>query len=233
MQRRHHNRIPYYQQTSLQLVDVYIIQAQLLESIRSAYNKVLQYVAEHPKQKHGNLSIMQSRSFKWVRLLALELHRLWAQQPEVQTHFKQLKEPASSKVCELLTDIHVVQTQEVSSIQKGTLISVATSSLLAVESEFSHDSSELLYDLGKLFLVRAPWLVFVSARVGRKSDHNLQMSQLRMYAEAAKLGLPVDANLLIAVMPGPDEWLESAVENELQTYLYSVASQSLEQVFST
>jgi hypothetical protein len=54
-----------------------------------------------------------------------------------------------------------------------------------------------------------------------------------MYAEAAKLGLPVDANLLIAVMPDPDEWPESAAEKELQIYLYSVASQSLEQVFST
>ena len=210
-----------------------ITQAQLLESISSAYNKVLQYVAKPPTQQNGNLSTLQLRSFEWVRLLALELQQLWAQQPGVQTHFKQLKEPASSKVCELLTDIHVVQTREVSSIQKGTLISVATSSLLAVESEFSHDSSELLYDLGKLFMVRAPWLVFVSARVGRKSDQNLQMSQLRMYAEAAKLGLPVDANLLLAIMPGPNEWHESAVEKELQTYLYSGAGQSLEQVFST
>ena len=210
-----------------------ITQAQLLESIRSAYSKVLQYVAEHPDEQFGDLSILQSRSFEWVRLLALELQQLWAQQPGVQTHFKQLKEPASSKVCELLTDIHVVQTREVSSIQKGTLISVATSSLLAVESEFSHDSSELLYDLGKLFLVRAPWLVFVSARVGRKSDQNLQMSQLRMYAEAAKLGLPGGANLLIAVMTDPSKWEKGAAENELLIYLYSIASQSLEQVFST
>ena len=210
-----------------------ITHAQLLESIRSAYNKVLQYVAKPPTQQNGNLSTLQLRSFEWVRLLALELQQLWAQQPGVQTHFKQLKEPASSKVCELLTDIHVVQTKKVSSIQKGTLISVATSSLLAVESEFSHDSSELLYDLGKLFLVRAPWLIFVSSRAGRKPAQDLQTSQLRMYAEAAKLSLPVDANLLFAIMPGPDEWLESAVENELQTYLYSVASQSLEQVFST
>ena len=210
-----------------------ITQAQLLESIRSAYSKVLQYVAEHPDEQFGDLSILQSRSFEWVRLLALELQQLWAQQPGVQTHFKQLKEPASSKVCELLTDIHVVQTKKVSSIQKGTLISVATSSLLAVESEFSHDSSELLYDLGKLFLVRAPWLVFVSARVGRKSDQNLQMSQLRMYAEAAKLGLPGGANLLIAVMTDPSKWEKGAAENELLIYLYSIASQSLEQVFST
>lgn len=210
-----------------------ITQAQLLESIRSAYNKVLQYVAENPKEKHGDLSRLQLRSFKWVSLLALELHQLWMQQPGVQTHFKQLKEPASSKVCELLTDIHVVQTKEVSSIQKGTLISVATSSLLALESEFSHDSSELLYDLGKLFLVRAPWLIFVSARAGRKSDQNLQMSQLRMYAEAAKLGLSVDANLLIAIVTDPDKWDDSATEKELQIYLYSVASQSLELVFST
>lgn len=210
-----------------------ITQAQLLESIRSAYSKVLQYVAKPSTQQNGNLSTLQLRSFEWVRLLALELQQLWAQQPEVQTHFKQLKEPASSKVCELLTDIHVVQTQEVSSIQKGTLISVATSSLLALESEFSHDSSELLYDLGKLFLVRAPWLVFVSARVGRKSDQNLQMSQLRMYAEAAKLGLPVDANLLIAVMPDPAEWVDSAAEKELQIYRYSVPSQSLEPASSS
>ena len=168
-----------------------------------------------------------------MSLLALELQQLWAQQPGVQTHFKQLKEPASSKVCELLTDIHVVQTQEVSSIQKGTLISVATSSLLAVESEFSHNSRELLYDLGKLFLVRAPWLIFVSSRAGRKTDQDLQTSQLRMYAEAAKLGLPGDANLLIAVMPDPDKWPKSAAEKELQIYQYSVASQSLELVFST
>jgi hypothetical protein len=210
-----------------------ITQAQLLESIRSAYNKVLQHAERDSEQQPSNLSILQLRSFEWVRLLALELQQLWAQQPEVQTHFKQLEKPASSKVCELLTDIHVVQTKKVSSIQKGTPIPVATHSLLAVESEFSHDSSELLYDLGKLFLVRAPWLIFVSARVGRKSDQKLQMSQLRMYADAAKLGLPVDANLLIAVIPGPDEWDKGAEEKELQIYLYSVASQSLEQVFST
>jgi len=210
-----------------------ITQAQLLESIRSAYNKVLQYVAEHPEQQTGNLSILQSRSFEWVRLLALELQQLWAQQPEVQTHFKQLRNHAPSKAGELLTDIHVVQTKEVPSIQKGTPIPLATSSLLAVESEFAHDSRELLYDLGKLFMVRAPWLIFVSSRVGSKSDQNLPTSQLEMYAEAAKLGLPVDANLLIAVMPDPDEWPESAAEKELQIYLYSVASQSLEQVFST
>lgn len=210
-----------------------ITQAQLLESIRSAYNKVLQYVAENPKEKHGDLSTLQLRSFKWVSLLALELQQLWAQQPGVQTHFKQLKEPASSKVCELLTDIHVVQTTDVPSIQRGTTIPLATHSLLAVESEFSHNSRELLYDLGKLFLVRAPWLIFVSARVGRESDQNLQMSQLRMYAEAAKSGLPADANLLIAVMTDPDKWDDSATEKELQIYLYYVASQSLEQVFST
>lgn len=168
-----------------------------------------------------------------MRLLALELQQLWAQQPEVQTHFKQLEKSASSKVCELLTDIHVVQTKKVSSIQRGTPIPVVTSSLLAVESEFSHDSSELLYDLGKLFMVRAPWLIFVSARVGSKSDQKLQMSQLRMYAEAAKLGLPVDANLLIAIIPDPDEWPESAAEKELQIHQYSVASQSLERVLFT
>ena len=207
--------------------------AQLLASIRSAYNKVLQYAEGDSEQQHGNLSTLQLRSFAWVRLLALELQQLWAQQPGVMTHFKQLKEPAFSTAGELLTDIHVVQTKKVSSIQRGTLIPVVTSSLLAVESEFSHDSSELLYDLGKLFMVRAPWLIFVSARVGSKSDQKLQMSQLRMYAEAAKLGLPVDSILLIAVIPGPDEWLESAAENELQTYQYSVASQSLELVCST
>mgnify|MGYP000237494314 CR=1 FL=1 len=210
-----------------------ITQAQLLESIRSAYNKVLQYVAENPEQKHGNLSILQLRSFEWVRLLALELQQLWMQQQGVVTCFKQLGNHVPSTAGELLTDIHVVQTKKVSSIQKGTLISVATSSLLAVESEFSHDSSELLYDLGKLFLVRAPWLIFVSSRAGRKPDQNLQTSQLRMYAEAAKLGLPVDANLLIAVMPDPDEWPKSAAEKELQIYQYSGASQSLELVFST
>lgn len=210
-----------------------ITQAQLLESIRSAYNKVLQYVTAHPRDQFGDLSILQSRSFEWVRLLALELQQLWAQQQGVVTCFKQLREQAPKTAGELLTDIHVVQTNEVSSIQKGTLIPVATSSLLAVESEFSHDSSELLYDLGKLFLVRAPWLIFVSARVGRKSDQNLQMSQLRMYADAAKLGLPVDVKLLVAVIPGPDEWDKGAEEKELQIYLYSVASQSLEPVFST
>jgi len=210
-----------------------ITQAQLLESIRSAYNKVLQYVAKPPTQQNGNLSTLQLRSFEWVRLLALELQQLWAQQPGVQTHFKQLKEPASSKVCELLTDIHVVQTRDVPSIQRGTPIPLATHSLLAVESEFSHNSRELLYDLGKLFLVRAPWLIFVSSRAGRKPAQDLQTSQLRMYAEAAKLGLSVDANLLIAVMPDPDEWDKGAEEKELQIYLYSVASQSLEPVFST
>lgn len=210
-----------------------ITQAQLLESIRSAYSKVLQYVAEHPDEQFGDLSILQSRSFEWVRLLALELQQLWMQQQGVVTCFKQLGNHAPLTAGELLTDIHVVQTKKVSSIQKGTLISVATSSLLAVESEFSHDSSELLYDLGKLFLVRAPWLVFVSARVGRKSDQNLQMSQLRMYAEAAKLGLPVDANLLIAVMPDPAEWVDSAAEKELQIYRYSVPSQSLEPASSS
>lgn len=210
-----------------------ITQAQLLESIRSAYNKVLQYVAENPKEKHGDLSRLQLRSFKWVSLLALELHQLWAQQPGVQTHFKQLKEPASSKVCELLTDIHVVQTTDVPSIQRGTPIPLATRSLLAVESEFSHNSRELLYDLGKLFLVRAPWLIFVSARAGSESDQNLPTSQLKMYAEAAKLGLPVDANLLIAVMPDPAEWVDSAAEKELQIYRYSVASQSLEPASSS
>lgn len=210
-----------------------ITQAQLLESIRSAYNKVLQYVAENPKEKHGNLSNLQSRSFEWVRLLALELQQLWAQQQGVVTCFKQLGNHVPSTAGELLTDIHVVQTSEVLSMQRGTPIPFATRSLLAVESEFAHDSRELLYDLGKLFMVRAPWLIFVSSRAGSKSDQNLQTSQLRMYAEAAKLGLPVDANLLFAVMPGPDEWLESAVEKELQIYLYSVAGQSLERVFST
>jgi hypothetical protein len=210
-----------------------ITQAQLLESIRSAYSKVLQYVVEHPNQQTGNLSILQSRSFEWVRLLALELQQHWAQQPGVQTHFKQLESHAPSTAGELLTDIQVVQTKEVPSIQKGTLIPVATSSLLAVESEFAHDSRELLYDLGKLFMVRAPWLIFVSSRAGRKSDQNLPTSQLRMYAEAARLGLPVGANLLIAVMTDPTEWHKGAAENELQTYQYSVSSQSLEQVFST
>jgi hypothetical protein len=210
-----------------------ITQAQLLESIRSAYSKVLQYVAEHPDEQFGDLSILQSRSFEWVRLLALELQQLWMQQQGVVTCFKQLGNHAPLTAGELLTDIHVVQTSEVLSIQRGTPIPFATRSLLAVESEFAHDSRELLYDLGKLFMVRAPWLIFVSSRAGRKSDQNLQMSQLRMYAEAAKLGLPVDANLLLAIMPGPNEWHESAVEKELQTYLYSGAGQSLEQVFST
>ena len=210
-----------------------ITQAQLLESIRSAYNKVLQYVAENPKEKLGDLSTLQLRSFKWVHLLALELQQLWAQQPEVQTHFKQLEKPASSKVCELLTDIHVVETSDVRSIKRGTPIPLSTRSLLAVESEFSHNSRELLYDLGKLFLVRAPWLIFVSSRAGRKPDQDLQTSQLRMYAEAAKLGLLADANLLIAVMPDPDEWPESAAEKELQIFRYSGASESLEQVSST
>lgn len=209
-----------------------ITQAQLLESIRSAYNKVLQYVAENPKEKHGDLSTLQLRSFKWVSLLALELQQLWMQQQGVVTCFKQLGNHAPLTAGELLTDIHVVQTSEVLSIQRGTPIPFATRSLLAVESEFSHNSRELLYDLGKLFLVRAPWLIFVSSRAGRKLDQNLQTFQLRMYAEAAKLGLPVDANLLIAVMPDPDEWDKGAVEKELQTYLYSVASQSLEPVLS-
>ena len=210
-----------------------ITQAQLLESIRSAYNKVLQYVAENPKEKHGDLSTLQWRSFKWVHLLALELQLLWAQQPGVQTHFKQLEEHAPRTAGELLTDIHVVETSDVRSIKRGTPIPLATHSLLAVESEFSHNSRELLYDLGKLFLVRAPWLIFVSSRAGRKTDQDLQTSQLRMYAEAAKLGLPGDANLLIAVMPDPDKWPKSAAEKELQSYQYSVASQSLELVFST
>lgn len=210
-----------------------ITQAQLLASIRSAYNKVLQYAEGDSEQQHGNLSTLQLRSFAWVRLLALELQRLWAQQPGVQTHFKQLEKPASSTAGELLTDIHVVQTKTVPSMKRATPIPLATNSLLAVESEFSHNSRELLYDLGKLFLVRAPWLIFVSARAGSESDQNLPTSQLKMYAEAAKLGLPVDANLLIAVMPDPDEWVDSAAEKELQIYRYSVASQSLEPASSS
>jgi hypothetical protein len=210
-----------------------ITQAQLLESIRSAYNKVLQYVAENPKEKLGDLSTLQLRSFKWVHLLALELQQLWAQQPGVLTHFKQLEKPAPRTAGELLTDIHVVETKEVSSIQKGTPIPVATRSLLAVESEFSHNSRELLYDLGKLFLVRAPWLIFVSARVGSQSDQHLPTSQLKMYEEAAKLGLSADVKLLVAVVTDPSKWEKGAAENELQIYLYSVAVQSLELVFST
>jgi hypothetical protein len=182
-----------------------ITQAQLLESIRSAYNKVLQYVAGNSEQQPGNLSILQLRS----------LQLLWAQQPGVQTHFKQLEEHAPRTAGELLTDIHVVETSDVRSIKRGTPIPLATRSLLAVESEFSHNSRELLYDLGKLFLVRAPWLIFVSSRAGRKTDQDLQTSQLKMYAEAAKLGLPVNVNLLIAVMPDPDEWPKSEAEKEL------------------
>ena len=210
-----------------------ITQAQLLESIRSAYNKVLQHAERDSEQQPSNLSILQLRSFEWVRLLALELQQLWAQQPEVQTHFKQLEKPASSKVCELLTDIHVVETSDVRSIKRGTPIPLSTRSLLAVESEFSHNSRELLYDLGKLFLVRAPWLIFVSARVGSQSDQHLPTSQLKMYEEAAKLGLSADVKLLVAVVTDPSKWEKGAAENELQIYLYSVAVQSLELVFST
>ena len=194
---------------------------------------MLQYVAENPKEKLGDLSTLQLRSFKWVHLLALELQQLWAQQPGVLTHFKQLEKPAPRTAGELLTDIHVVETKEVSSIQKGTPIPVATRSLLAVESEFSHNSRELLYDLGKLFLVRAPWLIFVSARVGSQSDQHLPTSQLKMYEEAAKLGLSADVKLLVAVVTDPSKWEKGAAENELQIYLYSVAVQSLELVFST
>ncbi len=206
-----------------------ITQAQLLESIRSAYNKVLQYAKGDSEQQPGNLSILQLRSFEWVRLLALELQQLWKQQERVVTHFKQLGKHAPSTAGELLTDIHIVQTSEVLSMQKGTSIPFATRSLLAVESEFAHDSRELLYDLGKLFMVRAPWLIFVSSRAGRKSDLDAWKRQLRMYEDAANGGLPGDATLLIVVISDPAEWLDPAAERELQIYRYSVASQSLEQ----
>jgi len=54
-----------------------------------------------------------------------------------------------------------------------------------------------------------------------------------MYEEAAKLGLSADVKLLVAVVTDPSKREKGAAENELQIYLYSVAVQSLELVFST
>lgn len=197
---------------------------QYTTAIRSAYQRVIDRVADDPTWQSRDMGIEQSRSLAWVSLLATSLHDLWVGEQGVVTRckpFEGLDPPGN--LGELLTDVHVIRTTAVASVQTRTPIEFASNSLVAVESEFEGNSRAWLDDLSKLFLVRAPMLIFASSRAGNGPNTDLAARQLHMYAEAATRGLPRATTLLLALMPHPRHWAcdTSKAELDIQEFAHA------------
>jgi hypothetical protein len=104
---------------------------------------------------------------------------------------------------ELLYDILVCKTAQVSSSLENEVLTFVTKAIWLVESEFARNSREAIYDFNKLVLGSSENKLFVGPQV---SD---EPSFLQPLCEPAKY---CDSKTYIALVPHPSDWRRRALD---------------------
>jgi len=112
---------------------------------------------------------------------------------------------------ELLFDVLYCDTATTPAAEAGVMLRYITRGKWAVESEFSRDSREALFDFNKLILADTEAKLFVGSLTSNWKDF------LRPFAAAAR---HVKGQLFLALIPHPSEW-KSKENQDLKIFRWS------------
>ena len=182
------------------------------QDVKQLLKEALQQAQSEPDTGETTQKININRSRNWIKAIAEQFKKRYEGDPEIRVFSKSdFSNRKDLGLNELLHDVLVCKVEEVESSVHDKKLLFVKEVLWQVESEFTHNTRNVLQDFNKLVLGSGKNKLFISSQV-KKGTENSFLSVLRPAAGYCT------GDVYVSMIPHPSNWIDP--ENDVHLWIF-------------